>query len=351
MVTMGEGSARHGRDGSELWLDPREVVWFAPERGRYPWPLGSLSRAVASVVPEEPLLAADGLAVAFPERGLRARPRARGTGAGWSEGRKRRFARRFVPAVAAVLSAAVAGTWVARQAEPSPAQRPDTALRAAPPAQAPVAPVSPAPLRDAPATLAPLPEATGPNPAARDAEAVYPKIHWRQSRAIGLPHAGRLVGGVRLPVEGPDWVTWDPVLHRVPNRASRLYGTDDLVRLVITVVEEYRRAHPDAPRVVIGDLSHRRGGAINEHASHENGLDVDIYYPRLDHRLAAPKHVRLVDRQLAQDLADRFVRAGATVVFVGYRTGLRGPAGVVVPYAGHDNHMHVRIASARGGSP
>ena len=41
--------------------------------------------------------------------------------------------------------------------------------------------------------------------------------------------------------------------------------------------------------------------------------------------------------------ADRFVAAGAQMIFVGYQTGLRGPGGVVVPYPNHEDHMHVRF--------
>jgi murein endopeptidase len=172
-----------------------------------------------------------------------------------------------------------------------------------------------------------------------------PAIAWRKSQAIGVPHSGRLVNGVRLPVAGPDWVTWDPVLHRVPNRPTRLAGTDTLVRLVLDVIRDYRLAHPKAPKVVIGDLSRVRGGEIDEHVSHENGLDVDVYYPRRDRKLRPPRTVSQIDVRLTRDLLDRFVAAGASVVFVGWSTPLRSPAGVVVPYANHDNHMHVRIGN------
>jgi murein endopeptidase len=87
----------------------------------------------------------------------------------------------------------------------------------------------------------------------------------------------------------------------------------------------------------------------DEHASHQNGLDVDVYFPRLDGALRAPRAPDQIDRALAQDLLDRFVAAGAQVVFVGHSTGLRGPAGVVVPYQGHENHMHVRFPPSRTG--
>jgi murein endopeptidase len=149
-----------------------------------------------------------------------------------------------------------------------------------------------------------------------------------------------------FPQEGPDWVTWDPVRDRVPNRRSRLFGTDTLVRVTLEVVAAYRLANPGAPRVVIGDLNRRGGGEIDEHASHENGLDVDVYYPRRDRRLRPPASVRQVDVRLAQDLLDRFVAAGATAIFVGTSVPLQGPSDVVVPYPGHNNHFHVRLGAS-----
>jgi murein endopeptidase len=95
----------------------------------------------------------------------------------------------------------------------------------------------------------------------------------------------------------------------------------------------------------VGDISFRDGGPMDQHVSHQNGLDVDVYYPRLDRHLSAPLSSGQVDRRLSQDLLDRFLAAGAKVVFVGYSTGLRGPGGVVVPYPSHENHMHVRFST------
>ena len=46
---------------------------------------------------------------------------------------------------------------------------------------------------------------------------------------------------------------------------------------------------------MIGDISRRGGGPLDEHASHQNGLDVDIYYPRLDGREVAPTTVEQVE--------------------------------------------------------
>ena len=174
-------------------------------------------------------------------------------------------------------------------------------------------------------------------------------VRSRASRAHGLPTAGRLVAAVRLPAEGADFFTWDPVRKTSPNRRWRRHGTDRLVRTVLAVLDRYARAHPSAERVGIGDLSRSRGGDFGRrfgpvgHVSHQNGLDVDVYYPRRDRRERAPRFAPQVDRRLAQDLVDRFVRAGAEHVFVGPSLDLHGPPGVVQALDGHDNHLHVRL--------
>ena len=176
-----------------------------------------------------------------------------------------------------------------------------------------------------------------------------PGIEWRHSRAAGLHWGGSLMDGVQLPPEGRAFFTWDPILKRSPNRGWRRWGTDRLVRTVLRVLDEYAAANPGAPRVGVGDLSRPRGGDFGArygwpgHASHQNGLDVDLYYPRRDGKERAPRRVAQVDLPLAQDLVDRFVAAGATKVFVGPRTPLRGPAGVVEALPMHDNHLHVRL--------
>jgi hypothetical protein len=176
-----------------------------------------------------------------------------------------------------------------------------------------------------------------------------PEIRWRRSRSFGTPSNGRLVNGVRLPSEGAVFFTWDPARREAPNRAYRRYGTARLMRVVLSVLRSFARAHPDAPRVGIGDLSRRRGGDFGPqfgglgHSSHQNGLDVDIYYPRVDGLEVEARHPRLIDRELSQDLVDRFVRAGAQFVFVGPRTRLTGPPDVVQVLPHHDNHLHVRL--------
>lgn len=101
--------------------------------------------------------------------------------------------------------------------------------------------------------------------------------------------------------------------------------------------------------MLIGDLSRPQGGdfgpryGIIGHASHQNGRDADVYYPLTDGREAVPLSVDQIDRSAAQHLVDLFVAAGAERVYVGPNTGLSGPSDVVLPAAGHDNHLHVRL--------
>jgi Penicillin-insensitive murein endopeptidase len=294
----------------EVWLDA-DVLWFREE---------ALAPAGAVALPELPRFGP-------AETGLDASRRRRLQA---KTERRRKLATRTVPAVALVVgSASMLSVAALRQ-------------RAAPQELGPL-------LEDPPSLTfriddfhfrvpekqpdAPAPETpTGPV-----------RVAWQQATSIGLQYAGSLADGTQLPVEGPDWVTWNPATDSSPNLPGRLYGHERTIRALLSVVAGYRQAHPDAPRVVVGDISFRHGGRMDQHVSHQNGLDVDVYYPRRDRHLTAPATTSQVDRDLAQDLLDRFLAAGAKVVFVGYATDLRGPSGVVVPYPNHENHMHVRF--------
>jgi murein endopeptidase len=169
------------------------------------------------------------------------------------------------------------------------------------------------------------------------------------SRALGEPYdRGRLRRGVQLPAEGTDYVTWDAPLQRSPSRGWRRWGTDVLVTTIFRVLAEHRSAHPEAPRVLVGDLSRPHGGVFDRrygglgHASHQNGLDVDVYYPRRDRRPREPRGPSQVDRVLARDLVARFLDAGAEVVYVGRRVGIR-PRARVEAIDHHEDHLHVRL--------
>jgi murein endopeptidase len=202
--------------------------------------------------------------------------------------------------------------------------------------------------QEPPPPAEPTPVAS-PTPAPAPDEAPDRPIAWRHSRAIGLPYAGHLRNGVKLPPDGRDFFTWDPVLRQSPNRPWRRYGTDHLIRTLLVVLRDYRMAFPEAPRVGIGDLSRPHGGEFGKrfgalgHMSHQNGLDVDVYYPRWDGLEKRAHTPDLVDEELAQALVDRFVAAGAVKVFVGPSLHLEGPRRVVAKLIHHDDHLHVRL--------
>ena len=215
-------------------------------------------------------------------------------------------------------------------------------------AQTPPPPVpTVAPMPTGPVPL-PLPPPTTPAPVAQPAAPTGP------SRAIGQPWHGRLVNGVQLPEVSGDWLTWDPVLKQIPNRPERRWGTAKLIATIKRVLASWHLAHPEMPQLLIGDLSRPHGGVFDQrygglgHASHQNGLDADIYYPRRDHRLLAAYRPDLIDRPLAQDLLDRFVADGVQFVFIGTRTHLHGRRKVVQVIAHHNDHMHVRILPPTG---
>jgi murein endopeptidase len=188
-----------------------------------------------------------------------------------------------------------------------------------------------------------------PPPVAPTVPATDPVVEERASRAVGSPVSGRLQDGVLFPSDGASFTTWDPVLKVVPNRAWRRWATFRTVRRTLKVLADFAEAHPEAPRVLVGDLSRPQGGVFDRrfgglgHMSHQNGLDVDVYYPRLDRLERAPRHPDQVDRVLAQDLVDRFVAEGARYVFTGPRVGLTGPKKAVQALVHHDDHLHVRF--------
>lgn len=252
-------------------------------------------------------------------------------------------------AVSLAVAAAVLASGASRAAPEPPAS---TAKRSAVPPPSAGAAVEPGTTEPGPQRAVELAPGSEPT-AGAGPERRWPRVRWRRSRALGEPFAGRLVGGVRLPYAGRHFFTWDPIHRTRPNRHWRRWGTRRLVRVILRVAREHRAAHPDAPRLTIGDLSRPRGGDFGPrfgnlgHVSHQNGLDVDVYYPRLDRREVAPRRVDQVDMELAQDLVDRFVAAGARHVFVGPSTPLTGPPRRVQKLVHHDDHLHVRIPPAR----
>ncbi len=88
--------------------------------------------------------------------------------------------------------------------------------------------------------------------------------------AIGRPNAGCVQGAVLLPRRNPAYVIIHPERHRQ-------FGHPDLIQFLHKLAAAAARAQ--LPPIYIGDLAQARGGPLpTGHRSHQNGLDVDLFY-------------------------------------------------------------------------
>ena len=183
---------------------------------------------------------------------------------------------------------------------------------------------------------------TGWVPASRTKPAPKPRC---PSRSTGSAGSGRLFCGKLLPATTSLWVTYHPLTGAYPNSRARRWGADSMLARIETVTQAYWQRFRNAPRIVIGDISLRRGGSFGAHASHQQGLDVDVYYPRRgDGRARPPRGPGEVDRRRAQWLVERFALARAQVVFVGVQVGIRRTrSNIKYLGAAHETHFHVRF--------
>lgn len=91
----------------------------------------------------------------------------------------------------------------------------------------------------------------------------------------GFYSRGRLVSADLLPPDGFGFVK----IHRPRNRG---FGSFDLVQVLRETARQMQELFPSIDRVQIGDMSAEHGGFISGHASHQNGLDADVAFLRLN---------------------------------------------------------------------
>jgi hypothetical protein len=175
-----------------------------------------------------------------------------------------------------------------------------------------------------------------------------------QPQAVGTYDDGRLRCGWRLAARTETWSTWDYPRARAPNAPGRRYATERLLWLVGRVAAEFHAAHPQR-RLLVGDLARTSGGPFGPrfggpgHASHQNGLDVDVFYPRTDRRARPASRPAQVDVPLARELIRRFgAYARTRVMFVGCTRDYVSAAAKAQQLCNgeHENHVHVRIFNA-----
>jgi murein endopeptidase len=166
-----------------------------------------------------------------------------------------------------------------------------------------------------------------------------PNCHRERSRSIGSAGHGRLVHGVLFPTTGPDHFAWNFRAQRIGGSDRTRWGDCGVVRAVLRGIAAYRRRNPDAPPVAVGDMALRHGGPIDGHATHQNGRQIDLYFPRRDRKRREPHTVGQVDMRLSGELVGAMLRTGAKLVLVGPHIRIRTSARVI-RWPHHDDHLH-----------
>ena len=181
-------------------------------------------------------------------------------------------------------------------------------------------------------------------------------------QSIGFYSAGCIQGAQAMPFDGPGYEV-------IRLSRNRYWGQPSILNF-IQVLAQQVRAGGQAP-LYIGDIGQPRGGpAPTGHASHQTGLDADIWFERqpgpprppeqreqprlrslvnaddtgIDDSVFTPQHVSLL-RMAAEmpDLDRMFVNKFIKQRLCETVTGNRAWLNKLVVWAGHDEHFHIRL--------
>jgi len=189
-----------------------------------------------------------------------------------------------------------------------------------------------------------------------------------EARAIGSYARGCLAGGRELPVNGPAW-------QAMRLSRNRNWGHPALLDYIERLARDAQEKD-GWPGLLVGDLSQPRGGPmLTGHASHQIGLDGDIWLkPMPDRRLSraererisavsvlardglsvdpdvwTPGHVKLLKRAASYpEVARIFVHPAIKKAICEAAGDDRGWLRKVRPWWGHHYHFHVRIKCPPG---
>ena len=210
----------------------------------------------------------------------------------------------------------------------------------------------------------------GPVTAATPAKELFGRVAGPAAlapRSIGFYAKGCLAGGTALPIDGDTW----QVMRLSRNRN---WGN----KVLIDFLERLSASVPKAagwPGILVGDISQPRGGPMRTgHASHQIGLDADIWLTPMPKRtltageretMSAVNMVRsdrldvngswtpgqmAVVKLAAQDprVERIFVNAAIKKAICRDARGDRSWLGKVRPMYGHDYHFHIRMLCPPG---
>ena len=189
-----------------------------------------------------------------------------------------------------------------------------------------------------------------------------------QARAIGTYSRGCLAGAMALPVDGPAW-------QAMRLSRNRNWGHPKLVKMVEKLATTAQK-DDGWPGLLVGDMSQPRGGPmLTGHASHQLGLDADVWLtPMPDRKLTnkeredisatsmldktdlavdpavfTEKHVKLIKRAASYPEVERVLVHPAIKKALCQMAGAdRGWLGKVRPIQGHYYHFHIRIGCPGG---
>jgi murein endopeptidase len=147
------------------------------------------------------------------------------------------------------------------------------------------------------------------------------------------------VNGVLFPAAGPDHFAWNFRARRIGGSDRTRWGHCRVARAVLRGLAAYRDRKPDAPPVPVGDMALRHGGEIDGHSTHENGRQIDIYFPRRDRKLRESYTVGQVDLRLTRELVRAMLNAGADQILIGPNIRIGTPTRVI-RWPNHDDHLH-----------
>ena len=218
-----------------------------------------------------------------------------------------------------------------------------------------------------PKPLPPLADPTNPNLPAKQVFGRAMTPLEVQTRSIGFYSRGCLAGAKALPVDGELWQV-------VRLSRNRMWGNPAM----ISFLERFsRKAKAEGiwNGILVGDISQPRGGPmLTGHASHQIGLDADVWLtPMPDHRLSREEREEMsavdmvsenglsVDRAHWSEAQAGIIRAAAEEpeverIFVNAaikkalceRHAGESWMNKVRPYWGHNYHFHIRIQCPAG---
>ncbi len=189
------------------------------------------------------------------------------------------------------------------------------------------------------------------------------------AQSIGFYAKGCLAGAVALPTDGPNWQVMRP-------SRNRRWGRPETISVIERLSQDAAKLD-GWPGLLVGDISQPRGGPMfSGHASHQIGLDADIWlmpmpkrtltateretmpftsmlakdkFLTVDPGLWTPARARLLMRAASYPEVERiFVNPAIKKKMCDTWTGDRSALGKLRPEYGHDAHFHIRLSCPAG---